>query len=256
MLYTAEIYDATGVSVAARPDAGSALTPRNVLAKTLETRLPQRFILQGYVGLTLPVVAAGEVTACAALVWESADWRGALEVWRPYVNGTLRLTDFFYGAEQSFALASRQKTFGVLEGLPGLTFDALEPVIFETLSRPRGFLRAEAAAAAGLEVGLGVPIMGDKTATCAVLLLSSAASPLANAFEVWHADKAGVRLGSSVTLGSGVSGSGAETAPTDAEWVKSVFKAREPRLELCGSPVRLAIPVFRGKTVGSVVVVG
>ncbi len=250
MLYTAEIYDALGAPVSAHPAAEEVLTPRDVVSETLETRLPQLFVLQGYVGLTFPVVAAGEVRACASLVWESAGWRGALELWRPYVNGTLRLTGFFYGAEQSFALASHQKTFGVLEGLPGLTFDALEPVIFETLSQTRGFLRAEAAAAAGLESGLGVPVVGDQAATCAVLLLSSAASPLASGFEVWHGDARGVRLDSSVTLVLGT-----ETVPTDAEWVRSVFRAREPRLEPCGARLRLAIPVFRGKTVGSVVVV-
>ena len=249
MLYTTEIYDATRKLVAAR-SAGQALTPRNVLAKTLEAQLPQLFILPEHIGLTLPVVVTGEVTACVSLVWASDGWRGALEVWRPYVNGTLRLTDFFYGAEQSFALVSKQKTFGVLEGLPGLTFDALEPVVFETLSQTRGFLRAEAAAAAGLEAGLGIPVVGDRAATCAVLLLSSAASPLASAFEVWHADKAGVRLGSSVTLSATT-----ETAPTDAEWIQNVFKTRSPKLESCGSGVRLAVPVFRGKTVGSVVVI-
>ena len=249
MLYTAEIYDATGRLVAARA-AGQALTPQNVLTKTLEAQLPQLFVLPEHIGLTLPVVIMGEVTACAALVWTSDGWRGALEVWRPYVNGTLRLTDFFYGAEQSFALVSQQKTFGVLEGLPGLTFDALEPVVFETLSQTRGFLRAEAAAAAGLGAGLGVPVVGDKAATCAVLLLSSAASPLASAFEVWHADKAGARLGSSVTLDPA-----SETAPTGTEWIKSVFKTRLPKLEGCGSSVRLAVPIFRGKTVGSVVVI-
>ncbi len=249
MLYTAEIYDAMGALLATCPTE-QALTPQNVLAKTLESQLPQLFVLPEHIGLTLPVVITGEVTACAALVWASDGWRGALEVWRPYVNGTLRLTDFFYGAEQSFALVSQQKTFGVLEGLPGLTFDALEPVIFETLSDTRGFLRAEAAAAAGLGAGLGVPVMGDKAATCAVLLLSSAASPLASAFEVWYADKAGVRLGSSVTLDPA-----SEAAPTDTEWVKSVFKTRLPKLEGCGGGVRLAVPVFRGKTVGSVVVI-
>ena len=73
-------------------------------------------------------------------------WRGALEVWRPYVNSTLRLTDFFYGAEQRFALVSQHNTFGVLEGLPGLTFDAQGRVISETLSDTRGFLRAEVVA--------------------------------------------------------------------------------------------------------------
>lgn len=250
MLYTAEIYDAFGTPVAARPAAGELLTARDVVSETLETRLPQLFVLPAHVGLTLPVVAAGEVRACVGLLWESAGWRGALELWRPYVNGTLRLTGFFYGAEQSFALVSQQKTFGVLEGLPGLTFDALEPVIFETLSQTRGFLRAEAAAAVGLEAGLGIPVVGDKAATCTVLLLSSAASPLASAFEVWHADKAGAQRGSSVILSSTT-----ETAPTDAEWVRSVFKTRLPKLEECGSGVCLAVPVFRSKTVGSVVVI-
>lgn len=250
MLYTAEIYDASGTLAAARPATGEVLTPRAVVLETLETRLPQLFVLPAHVGLTLPVVAAGEVRACVGLLWESAGWRGALELWRPYVNGTLRLTGFFYGAEQSFALASRQKTFGVLEGLPGLTFDAQGPALFETLSAERGFLRAEAAAAAGLGAGLGVPVMGDKAATCAVLLLSSKASPLASAFEIWHGDPKSVRLDSSVVLGGA-----SEPVPTDAEWLKSVFKTRLPKLENCGSGVRLAVPVFRGKTVGSVVVI-
>jgi hypothetical protein len=152
-------------------------------------------------------------------------------------------------------------SFRVREGLPGVTFDALEPVIFETLSHTRGFVRFQEAAAAGFSAGLGIPVLEQKTASCAVLL-SSERAPLAQRFEVWKVAGRNVTLGSSRNLNPATENPIAD--PTSqpcacADLAKGVATTRLPQLahaqfSHCKTRVRIGIPVFRGKEVGSVVV--
>lgn len=265
MLYAAEIYTAAGeLSSTYDPHGAAPLTPKGVLSQCLEGRLPSIFELDSAapeqlrcVGLALPLLSSEGVRACVSLLWQIVpEFAAALEIWRPVASGVLRLGDSFYAPQPVFQRVSRRMAFSVLEGLPGLTFDAAKPVIFETLSQNKGFLRAEAAAEAGLTTGLGIPVWGDNTVSCAVVLLSSAATPLACACEVWHpgaqaATRAAkgsrsLKLDSSYTL--------ATPYKPNAAFAESVWKQRLPGLEHTDTHLLLGLPIFRDKQVGAVVV--
>lgn len=282
MLYAAEIFTPAGELLETHSvtdaEAITPTTPLRVLEQSLKSRLPKIFHLGtvqqkssalSCVGLTLPISAAGGLRACVSLLWRvNADFAAALEVWQPDVSGVLRLGDAYYGphtpfqqtSAKTFESISRQMSFRVLEGLPGVTFDALEPVIFETLSHTRGFVRSEAAAAAGFSAGLGIPVLEQKTASCAVLLLSSERAPLAQRFEVWKVAGRNVTLGSSCALNPASNPAIGNSAPKStalqpcANLATSVVKARLPQLARCEARLRVGIPIFRGKEVGSVVV--
>jgi hypothetical protein len=277
MFYAVEIFAPSEKSVDSYPmGRRTSLTPQKTLTQSLDSGLPKLFHLGtvqhkpaalSCVGLILPVVAAGGLRACVSLIWRvDADFAAALEVWRPDASGALRLGDAYYGAHtpfqetstKTFEQLSRQMSFGVLEGLPGETFDALEPVIFETLSHTRGFVRSEAAAAAGLSAGLGIPVLKHKTASCAVLLLSSEGTPLARTFEVWRVAGRKVNLASSRTLNATENAAADPTvepiATPCAGAATQVAKTKLPQISRCGERVRVGVPIFRGKEVGSVVV--
>lgn len=263
-LCSAEVYTVDGKALNAASTV--RLTPERILKRSLETRLPSIFHVEAQdavkqdstkqdtvkcVGLTLPIIAAGKLHACASLLWQARDdFASVLEIWRPAASGVLRLGDSFYGAQQDFERTSRTMSFQVLEGLPGFTFDAHKPVIFETLSRMRGFVRAEAAAAAGLRVGLGIPVLDKGTASCAVLLLSSERTPLARTFEVWLPDRLGPRLASSRTLTPEAESS----RPPCPALAEAVIGSRMPQLEHSDSGLNVGLPIFGGKNVASVVV--
>lgn len=282
MLYAAEIFTPAGELLKTH-SVGSAAsttpaTPLRVLEQSLKSRLPKIFHLGtvqqkssalSCVGLTLPIPAAGGLRSCVSLLWRvNADFAAALEVWQPDASGVLRLGDAYYGpytpfqqtSAKTFESISRQMSFRVLEGLPGVTFDAHEPIIFETLSHTRGFVRSEAAAAAGFSAGLGIPVLEQKTASCAVLLLSSERAPLAQRFEVWKVAGRNVTLGSSRTLNPASnpaienSASKSTASQPCADLATSVVKARLPQLARCEARLRVGIPIFRGREVGSVVV--
>lgn len=268
MFQAVEIYTPSGKLTDSHPTAGkTSLTPQKTLAQSLNSGLPKLFHLGtvqhkpsalSCVGLVLPVGAAGGLRAVVSLIWRvEAEFTAALEVWRPDASGALRLGDAYYGARtpfretsaDTFEQLSRGMSFGVLEGLPGVTFDALEPVIFETLSHTRGFVRSQAAAAAGLSAGLGIPVLKHKAASCAVLLLSSEGAPLACTFEVWRVMGRGVELGSSRNLDP------AALSATPCTGVATqVVRSKLPQISHCGERVRVGVPIFRGKEVGSVVV--
>lgn len=255
-LYAAELYTADGTRM---EQTAPSLTPERVLGRSLEAHLPGIFQfdirasggadLSG-VGLVLPLIAAGKLQACVSLLWRTgADFAAALEIWRPDASGVLRLGDSFYGSLQTFEQVSRAMAFRVLEGLPGITFDAHQPVIFETLSKMRGFLRAEAAAAAGLCVGLGIPVLDKGTATCAALLLSSRQTPLARTFEVWLPHERSAQLASIQSLGlESMSGEPSVNLATAA------IRSRLPQLDSGDQSLRIALPIFSGRAVQSVVV--
>ncbi len=167
MFYTAEIFTRSGSRTSTPLVAETALTPEPTLAACLDSQEPQIFhpeLRSGPgLGLLLPVADVQGLRACVTLVWRvDAGFGAALEVWRPEPSGVLKLGDAYYGPEATpsahFEQVSRQTSFSVLEGLPGVTFDAREPVLFETLSHARGFVRSQAAAAAGFSNGLGIPV--------------------------------------------------------------------------------------------------
>ena len=94
------------------------------------------------------------------------------EVWSPNRAGTtLTLNASSYGDLASFQLASTDVSFAKGEGLPGAVWAAKAPVIFPDLGDPALFLRHEAAIAAGLKTGLGIPLLDHGEVRAVVVLL-------------------------------------------------------------------------------------
>ena len=146
-------------------------------------------------GIGLPVIPRGEVEAVIVLLFATSETLSSVfEIWSPDAVGKLALSTGFYGGLCEFERLSWQTRFSVLEGLPGQTFDARRPVLFNNLSRDGGFVRSEAAAKAGLSAGLGLPMLEGDTAKSAVLLLTSRANPLAQVIEVWEPRGGALRL--------------------------------------------------------------
>lgn len=146
------------------------------------------------VGVGLPVMPRGEVEAVIVLLCATSNLPCVFEIWSPDAVGRLALSAGFYGGLCEFEQLSWQTRFSVLEGLPGQAFDARRPVLFNDLSRRGGFVRAEAAAKAGLGAGLGLPMLEGDTAKSALLLLTSSLHPLAQVIEVWEPDGDDLRL--------------------------------------------------------------
>lgn len=266
MLFAAELYTPSGHPKDVYTERGDEpLTPTEVLNRCLNTHLPEIFEVEvtrgtgthAYVGLVLPLLSTAGLQAGVGMVWHAENFTGALELWRPDASGGLRLSNGFYGAQRlhppTFASVSQKTTFNVLEGLPGVTFDAHEPVIFETLSEQRGFVRFQAAASAGFHAGLGIPVLENKTATCAALLLSGT-TPLVRAFEVWRGGGRTVQLRARRVLIEPGSTSPGIPSKVAAEVATAVVKTRFPQLRRYGERTRLGLPIFDGKGVGSVVV--
>ncbi|MGL4610059.1 MAG: hypothetical protein ACRCYY_10285 [Trueperaceae bacterium] len=136
--------------------------------------------------LGLPFAPKGNVEAVVVLFCKIQ--QVALELWHPGASGKLELFYGIYGS-QHFENVSRNTRFSVLEGLPSQTFDKAEPVLFETLTRQRGFLRAEAAVEAGLVAGLGIPLLERDSVKSALVLLTSKQTPLAQSLEIWKDQK-------------------------------------------------------------------
>jgi hypothetical protein len=184
--------------------------------------------------LGLPFAPKGQTEAVVVLFCKIE--KVALELWHPGRAGKLELFQGIYGDEQ-FEEVSQATRFGVLEGLPSQTFDGAEPILFETLTRQRGFLRAEAAAEAGLVAGLGIPLLEHDSVTAALVLLTSRETPLAQSLEIWQGNKRTAAF---------------ELSPSEAglNLVKEVYKQRLPVLR---NNV-LALPSFKlGKVQGVVV---
>ena len=202
--------------------------------KVVSDKLPHLERTSEGAWLGLPFAPSGKTEAVVVLFCKIE--QVALELWQPGASGKLELTQGIYGNKQ-FEEVSHATRFGVLEGLPSQTFDGAEPVLFETLTRQRGFLRAEAAAEAGLVAGLGIPLLEHDSVTSALVLLTSKNTPLAQSLEVWQGNNCAARFELSLSEPS-------------LTLVKDVQKQRLPILR---NNV-LALPSFKGGKVANVVV--
>ncbi len=184
--------------------------------------------------LGLPFAANGKTEAVVVLFCKIE--KVALELWQPGASGKLELFQGVY-SDKNFEAVSRATRFGVLEGLPSQTFDKAEPVLFETLTRQRGFLRAEAAAQAGLVAGLGIPLLEHDSVTSALVLLTSRETPLAQSLEIWQGNTRASRFELSLSEPS-------------LTLVKEVQKQRLPVLR----DNALGLPCFKSGKINNVVV--
>ena len=204
--------------------------------KVVSNRLPQLERTSEGAWLGLPFAPNGKTEAVVVLFCKIE--KVALELWHPGPTGKLELDQGVYGSK-AFEKISRQTRFSVMEGLPSQTFDKAEPVLFENLTRQRGFLRAEAAVEAGLVAGLGIPLLEHDSVKSALVLLTSKDTPLAQSLEIWESQtcKALFEIGQ-------------KSLQRDSYTVQEVYKQSFPVL----LDNVLALPCFKAGKVHSVVV--
>lgn len=124
-------------------------------------------------GLGIPLYRGGDLSQVLVMLSaEASPIARAFEVWTPHSDGTLRLEQAAYGPGlDDFARVSRRTTFAPGEGLPGRVFEAARPIVFGNI-QVGPFVRHRAAEAAGLEIGVGIPVHDGERLRAVVLLLS------------------------------------------------------------------------------------
>ncbi len=109
-----------------------------------------------------------------------------LEVWRPNADRSrLLLTQSSYRDADAMADISKDLSFAIDEGLPGDVWKSRMPVFYRRLTSGP-FRRNDAAAAAGLTCGVGIPIFYDGKMVSIVLLLLDGGESLKTVIEHWR----------------------------------------------------------------------
>jgi hypothetical protein len=110
------------------------------------------------------------------------------EVWKPDAEGNvLEHAGGCYDAAPAFGALSSRMCFGRAEGLPGAAWDEGRPQLWTPLPAQR-FLRARAAADAGLVCALALPVVVDGRLTSVAVLFCSGDASANGAVELWHND--------------------------------------------------------------------
>ncbi len=124
-------------------------------------------------GLAMPLFHGDRLSS--VLVFISALGRPlarAFEVWSPAPSGKyLRRTAAAYHDLEAFDAASQEQTFRPQEGLPGRVWSSGMPVVLDQLTKDE-FVRAGAAANAGLRMGVGIPVLRGGGVQSVIVLLS------------------------------------------------------------------------------------
>ena len=109
-----------------------------------------------------------------------------VEVWEPDSDGArLLLTQSCYRDADAMANISKDLSFAIDEGLPGEVWKTQMPVFYRRLTAGP-FRRTDAAAAAGLTTGVGIPIFCNGKITSVVLLLLDGGESLKTVIEHWR----------------------------------------------------------------------
>ncbi len=114
--------------------------------------------------------------------------QGAIELWHndPRITGDLRLTAGLFGADgQALQSLGADGYLPRGAGLPGQAWQRNAAVFADNIDHSPQFLRAQAAAAAGIVRGLAVPCATPSAHTWVLNLLSSARTPIARRVESW-----------------------------------------------------------------------
>ena len=144
--------------------------------------------------IALPFMPKGEVEAVVVMFFAVDEGKLAAEFWEPSALGTLSAAQSIYVNLEGFASQSEGSSFAVLEGLPSRAFDHKEAVLLSALNPESGFVRSQAAAAAGLDAALGLPILNADKVTGSLLLFTSVDSPLFAVLEHWRFKRSKLEL--------------------------------------------------------------
>lgn len=109
-----------------------------------------------------------------------------VEVWEPNADHSrLMLTQSVYRDADAMADVSKDLSFAMDEGLPGEVWQSRMPIFYRRLTSGP-FRRSDAAAAAGLTTGVGIPIFCCGELVSVVLLLLDGGESLKTAIEHWR----------------------------------------------------------------------
>ena len=166
---------------------------RPLLLRRLEGSYFRRTAAARAAGLTcaiaLPIFVGEQLTCVVVLLCGDREAQvGAIELWRndPRVESDLRLADGYFGAtDPDLEALSRDSFLPRGRGLPGLAWQREAAVFIENIGESRHFLRAQAAAHAGIVRGLALPCSTRTHQTWVLSLLSSPQSPIARRIESW-----------------------------------------------------------------------
>ncbi|MBI1313192.1 hypothetical protein GC176_18020 [bacterium] len=139
-------------------------------------------------GFGLPVFDGDELTAVMIFLFDADELaRGAFESWLPNTTRhELELGTGYYSDLDRFRRLSQYLRFPYGAGLPGEVWQTLTPQLIDRLGESSHFLRASGAVADGLDSGLAVPVVSGADHLNAVfVMLSSNASPIARALQIW-----------------------------------------------------------------------
>lgn len=109
----------------------------------------------------------------------------AAEIWIPDMNKPcLTLGSSDYSQVPAFGNASSEMSFEYGKGLPGETWKAGHPLIWNDLDND-AFLRSGAAKEAGLACGVSIPVFGSEFLQAVLVLFFAEGEDLAGAVELW-----------------------------------------------------------------------
>lgn len=227
-------------------------------------------------GVGIPIAAGGrsETNAVVVLLCGSrAHTGGCIERWDVHSEtGDLVHAGGYYGNLEKFGAMSSRMRFPRGHGLPGITLERGIPTLEADTRHSGSFVRAEAAREAGIEAGVGIPIYRGGKIEHVVVLLSSASTPLARAFEVWvpsHSDTlkldqsfytegleafADHSKNTTAKVGKGLAGRAFRSElPHVQSGLSSPPFVRYQAAERAGLSMAIAIPVSNGTSVVAVV---
>jgi hypothetical protein len=139
-------------------------------------------------GIALPIFS-GEFLLAVVVFFcgDDEEHAGAIEVWcgDPANPQTLKVMDGYYGTLDYFEQVSRAVTIQKGEGLPGIAWESIMPVLIEDITEAEAFLRSDDARKAGISTGLSIPVLNNHEQAYVMTFLSAKATPLAKRIQIW-----------------------------------------------------------------------
>jgi len=173
-----------------------------LVLKSFENSYFLRTEIAHKVGLTsavaVPIFQGDRLNAVIVfLCGEQMQPEGAIEIWGDDGLSGLSLVNGYYGELEKFEWISKRIKFPRGRGLPGMVWEKSRPILMGDLANSNSFLRAQAAAEAGITTGIGLPFYSnkkDQDMDAVITFLSSSETPIAKRFEVWVPDDEGKSL--------------------------------------------------------------
>ena len=120
---------------------------------------------------------------------EGAHHIGALELWHAATGEPqMKLEEGYFGNADKFEFTSRHTHFARRTGLPGLVWDSGVPLVMDDLATNPAFVRADAAAKAGINRAVGFPCSVRGPEDWVLTFLSASTSPVVRRCELWLPD--------------------------------------------------------------------